>query len=155
MQLKTRLSALDGTPVPVFRGPDYIDTDLSLIKTIRLCWEGCKFSFGVQAYSVSTRIGLAEVRGDADSQPPIQVATLPPSFRSFNAVQTVLVCPMTLTSLPTLNYRKPHADRRPAIGPVEGAKLSTMQFHSSHGNREPDAKPSGIGASSEVHPIEG
>jgi hypothetical protein len=39
-------------PVPVFRGPDYIDTDLSLIKTIPLHWEGGKFSFGVQGYNI-------------------------------------------------------------------------------------------------------
>jgi hypothetical protein len=39
-------------PVPVFRGPDYIDTDFSLIKTIPLHWEGGKLSFGAQAYNV-------------------------------------------------------------------------------------------------------
>ena len=37
---------------PLFRGPDYIDTDLSLTKTIPLHWEGGKFSVGVQAYNI-------------------------------------------------------------------------------------------------------
>jgi Carboxypeptidase regulatory-like domain len=37
---------------PVFRGPGYFDTDVSLIKTIPLYWEGGKFSFGAQFYNI-------------------------------------------------------------------------------------------------------
>jgi Carboxypeptidase regulatory-like domain len=37
---------------PLFRGPDYITTDLTLIKAIPLHWEGGKFSFGAQAYNI-------------------------------------------------------------------------------------------------------
>lgn len=37
---------------PLFRGPDYIDTDFSLTKIIPLRWEGGKFSVGVQAYNI-------------------------------------------------------------------------------------------------------
>ncbi len=35
-----------------FRGPDYLDTDISLLKTIPLHWEGGAFSFGAQAYNI-------------------------------------------------------------------------------------------------------
>jgi hypothetical protein len=35
-----------------FRGPDYISTDLSIMKEIPLHWEGGVFSFGAQAYNV-------------------------------------------------------------------------------------------------------
>jgi hypothetical protein len=35
-----------------FRGPDYIDTDISLMKTIPLHFENGRFSFGAQAYNV-------------------------------------------------------------------------------------------------------
>ncbi|MEI9979594.1 MAG: carboxypeptidase-like regulatory domain-containing protein [Edaphobacter sp.] len=51
-QFSLATSVTPKQPVPVFRGPDYIDTDFSLIKTIPLHWEGGKFSFGVQAYNI-------------------------------------------------------------------------------------------------------
>lgn len=35
-----------------FRGPDYIDTDISLMKTIPVHFENGRFSFGAQAYNV-------------------------------------------------------------------------------------------------------
>ncbi len=45
-------SVAPAQPVPVFRGPDYIDTDFSLIKTIPVHWEGGNFSFGAQFYNI-------------------------------------------------------------------------------------------------------
>jgi outer membrane receptor protein involved in Fe transport len=51
-QFTTASSVRPTQPVPVFSGPDYIDTDLSLMKTIPLHWERGKFTFGAQAYNV-------------------------------------------------------------------------------------------------------
>jgi outer membrane receptor protein involved in Fe transport len=68
-------SVAPSQPVPVFRGPDYIDTDLSLMKEVPLRWESGRLSFGIQAYNILNHPNFANPTTTNITSPSFGVIT--------------------------------------------------------------------------------